>query len=129
MAFLRYNGYIKKWELNRVTEDQVRYRSGVVVRLRCYFARCFVPSLFVGLMVLFSAFQINPACGIAKQSTISVATDTNTLSATILASPTGEFGQSTNSTITISTDNYTGYTLKFAATSSSTSLEDRKSVV
>ena len=124
MAFLRYNGYIKKWELNRVTKDQVRYRSGVVVRLRCYFARCFVPSLFVGLTVLLSAFQINSACGIAKQSTISVATDTNTLSATILASPTGEFGQSTNSTITVSTDNYTGYTLKFAATSSSTSLDN-----
>jgi hypothetical protein len=65
----------------------------------------------------------NSVSGIAKQSTLSLSTSAHTLPMTILPSATGEFGKTDNNTITISTDNFSGYSLMIAS-DESTNIEN-----
>lgn len=62
------------------------------------------------------------AGAIARQSTLTLGFDTEVLSASLIPSATGTFVKSDDAEITVSTDNYTGYTLSVAATSDLTSL-------
>ena len=58
---------------------------------------------------------------VGPQSTISMTLQSGTLTARILPSPDGTFGESGNATVSVSTDNFTGYELTIS-TSGSTSL-------
>ncbi|MBO4276626.1 InlB B-repeat-containing protein [Candidatus Saccharibacteria bacterium] len=73
------------------------------------------------LVGLFSFAISCPASSIAKQSTLTIEVSNGTLSLDLLPSAGGSFGKSSDATIAVSTDNFTGYTLSIAS-SSSTSL-------
>ena len=70
------------------------------------------------LNMLFFALITEPAYAAATQSYISITTDTNSLDVSLLPSPGGVFKKSANSTITIATNNFTGYNLTIAAENS-----------
>ena len=56
---------------------------------------------------------------IAKQSTISISVQSGTLSLNLMPSPEGNFGQSNNASVSVSTDNFTGYNLSIVSSGSS----------
>ena len=66
-----------------------------------------IVTLFCGLFLIPS----NSSYAIAKQSTISMSIQSSTLAAQILPTPGGTFGESNFATLSIGTDNYTGYKL------------------
>lgn len=68
----------------------------------------------VSLVVSAFGFS-NSAFGIAKQSTITVTTSADTLPFSITPLPEGQFGATGNNTITVTTDNFTGYKLYIAS--------------
>ncbi len=75
--------------------------------------------LFVFLFAVllsFGIFNQNSAWSIAKESTIDISLSSGSLTATIMPSPGGTFGDSGNATVTIGTDNFTGYTLSVTKT-------------
>lgn len=88
-------------------------------RFRALF--CMVLGFAFGVSLLFSFDHVNAT---AKQSTLTMTLDTNVLALSITPSATGTFAKSNDAEITVSTDNFTGYTLSIAATSNSTSLVD-----
>lgn len=53
----------------------------------------------------------NDSFAVAKQSTISISTSADNLPISILPTPSGEFSKTNNNTVTVSTDNFTGYSL------------------
>ena len=59
------------------------------------------------------------AYSIAKQSTLSMSVQSSALSLNLMPSPGGTFGQSGNATVTISTDNFTGYNLSIVSSGGS----------
>ena len=70
---------------------------------------------YLAVSTLFSAVGCilisDNSFAIARQSTISITTSADNLPISILPTPNGEFGKTNNNTVTISTDNYTGYSL------------------
>ena len=70
-----------------------------------------------------NSFAVVSTFAIAKQSSLSVSVNNNTMSINILPASGGTFGASNNTTISVSTDNFTGYTLKISS-QGGTSLED-----
>lgn len=76
------------------------------------------------LAVFLASFAFhNNASGIAKASTITVSSQSTTLSAQLMISSGGTFGKSGDATVSVSTDNFTGYNLTITA-SSGDSLEN-----
>ena len=76
-------------------------------KLLTLFAFAFLP--LAGLM------NSAPVFATATASTMSLSISSSSLSATIMPSPSGTFGESNNATISISTDNFTGYELSISA--------------
>ena len=75
-------------------------------------------------MAGFCAFvSVNSAQAIAKQSSITISQTTDSLAINLFPSASGSFGKSSNQTITVKTDNFTGYELK-VMTENSTDLID-----
>ena len=78
--------------------------------------------LLVALTGLFSFIYSDFTYGIAKESTLSLTVDDGSLSINMLPSAEGNFEKSGDATISINTDNFTGYSLFIRAGSNSTSL-------
>ena len=93
----------------RVGYEFGRFRL-VFVAILCLMVNCFL------------VLPTDSASATAKQSTLSLGFDTEVLTASLVPSSTGTFIKSDDAEITVSTDNFTGYTLSLAASSNSTSL-------
>lgn len=78
------------------------------------------------LFAIFGALFIMPGSvyGIAKQSSISMSLQSGSLSAHILPSPGGNFGESGSANLSVSTDNFTGYTLSIGTSGGTSLLND-----
>ena len=76
------------------------------------------------LALAFTFCLPNPAHGIAKQSTLTMTVSDSELSFTIMPTASGTFGSSSNNTITVTTDNFTGYSLQIATNDSTDMLND-----
>ncbi len=114
MGEINYNGYIyKNWRKNY---EMIRLKYLWLLQ------RHFLLSLLVVLPCLFSLIIISPASGIAKQSTLSMTISNGSLSINILPSISGEFGKSGDATITVNTDNFTGYTLSISSSETTSSV-------
>ncbi|MBR3131838.1 InlB B-repeat-containing protein [Candidatus Saccharibacteria bacterium] len=96
----------------------LKLREIIVVLGRKFFTLAFSQLLVVFLM---SLIFCDSSYGIAKQSTLSLSVSYDTLLIELTPSAEGQFGKSSNNTITASTDNFTGYNLSIA-TSGSTSM-------
>ena len=82
-----------------------------------------VTSLILPVLLLLAIFVTNGASVYATNSTLTMSIDNTTISLDILPhSANGDFAKSDNSTISVTTNNYSGYTLSIAASSSSTDL-------
>ena len=82
-----------------------------------------VTSLILPVLLLLAIFVTNGASVYATNSTLTMSIDNTTLSLDILPhSANGDFAKSDDSTISVTTNNYSGYTLSIAASSSSTDL-------
>ena len=78
-----------------------------------------VTSLILPVLLLLTIFVANGASVYATNSTLTMSIDNTTLSLDILPHSTnGDFAKSDNSTISVTTNNYSGYTLSIAASSS-----------
>ena len=78
-----------------------------------------VTSLILPVLLLLAIFVANGASVYATNSTLSLSIDNNTLSVDVMPTSTnGTFVKSDNSTISVTTNNYSGYTLSIAASSS-----------
>ena len=84
----------------------------------CVFCLAVIAGIFV---------NSNSVFGIAKQSTISVSLQSGTLALQLAPTPEGVFGESSSATISVTTDNYTGYNLSLVS-SSGTSLVNANDV-
>ena len=73
----------------------------------------FLPVLCLSLV--FGLIFANTTFGIAKQSTLTLSVSSSSLSVSLVGQPGGNFGKSGTATISISTDNYSGYYLKIAS--------------
>lgn len=81
----------------------------------CKGAFCFLFLMSV-FIVLFFEFSNSPsASAVATQSTLTISTTTHNLTLTVLPTSSGTFSSSANNTINVTTDNFTGYTLKVAS--------------
>lgn len=89
--------------------------------------RCFgVTMILVCLdMFLFKLFFSAPVFSIAKQSSIVMELSTDNISVNLRPTSNGAFGKSSDATVRIRTDNFTGYTLSIKSVNS-TDLEDGK---
>ena len=82
-----------------------------------------VTSLILPVLLLLTIFVANGASVYATNSALTMSIDNTTLSLDILPhSANGDFAKSDNSTISVTTNNYSGYTLSIAASSSTTDL-------
>ncbi len=80
---------------------------------------------FIFFLVLsFVSFKTGDAYADAKKATLTLGISTDTLSVDILPDADGTFGKSSDASITVKTDNFTGYTLSISSSSSNTSLKD-----
>jgi len=78
-----------------------------------------VTSLILPALLLLTIFVANGASVYATNSTLTMSIDNTTLSLDILPHSTnGDFAKSDDSTISVTTNNYSGYTLSIAASSS-----------
>ena len=78
-----------------------------------------VTSLILPVLLLLAIFVANGTSVYATNSTLTMSIDNTTLSLDILPHSTnGDFAKSDNSTISVTTNNYSGYTLSIAASSS-----------
>ena len=78
-----------------------------------------VTSLILPVLLLLTIFVANGVSVYATNSTLTMSIDNTTLSLDILPHSTnGDFAKSDNSTISVTTNNYSGYTLSIAASSS-----------
>lgn len=66
---------------------------------------------FLLLGILSGAFGASPVFAEAKQSTLTLSASTNSLSVELTPDAVGTFGKSNSATISVRTDNFTGYTL------------------
>jgi len=105
-----------------------RKQESVVILYQFICEKCRFKLFLVSVFATFLAsFALSSSVfGIAKQSTLSVDYDTDLLSITMVPTVDGKFEKSVNSTLGISTDNFTGYTLSVEAATSSTSLVDEE---
>ena len=71
--------------------------------------------------VFFTLLFLDPinVSAVAKQSTISISVSSGTLSAQILPTSDGVFSESNVGTVSVGTDNFTGYNLRFVTSGSS----------
>ena len=82
-----------------------------------------VTSLILPVLLLLAVFVANGVSVYATNSTLTMNIDETTLNLDIIPHSTnGDFAKSANSTISVTTNNYSGYTLSIAASSSSTDL-------
>ncbi len=86
-------------------------------RMKCVFG--FSTIIFVSLLSLLVSA---PALAASKQSTLSLNISTSTIAANVEAKAAGNFGESSEASISVTTDNFTGYMLRIAA-ADSTDLE------
>lgn len=88
-----------------------RYRRMIygIVRWKLRFLPVLCLSLVFGLIFANTTF------GIAKQSTLTLSVSSSSLSVSLVGQPGGNFGKSGTATISVSTDNYSGYYLKIAS--------------
>lgn len=77
------------------------------MRIRWYFELLLFFVVVTGLNLIYQL----PSFAVAKQSTMTVQLSSGTLSAEIVSSPSGVFGESSEATVSIGTDNFTGYSL------------------
>ena len=83
--------------------------------------RCFI-TLTVAFIA--SAFVCQtPVSGIAKQSTITMTVSDNVLPISIAPTPSGVFNKTSNNTVSISTDNFTGYSLLISSSGSTSAID------
>ena len=86
-------------------------------RMKCVFG--FSTIVFAGLLSLLASA---PSFAASKQSTLSLNISTSTIAANVEAKAAGNFGESSDASISVTTDNFTGYMLRIAA-ADSTDLE------
>ncbi|MBQ9485164.1 InlB B-repeat-containing protein [Candidatus Saccharibacteria bacterium] len=86
--------------------SQVQHK-GILYALLCTF-----------ITIVFCAHNTPSAGAIAKQSTLTISDSAPLLSINILPSSSGTFGKTANNTISVTTDNFTGYSLIIAAENS-----------
>ena len=79
----------------------------------------FSASFLFAFSFLFSFVPVENALAAARQSTMTMNISTDTISVDLNPSADGRFASSDDATIQVSTDNYSGYTLKIASTNSS----------
>ena len=78
-----------------------------------------VTSLILPVLLLLTVFVANGVSVYATNSTLTMSIDETTLNLDIIPHSTnGDFAKSDNSTISVTTNNYSGYTLSIAASSS-----------
>ena len=82
--------------------------------------KVFLASCVLAIPLVFSFGSVH---GIAKQSTLSMTISADALAFSITPTADGAFGKTFNNTISITTDNFTGYTLSVSS-STSTSMEN-----
>ncbi len=83
-------------------------------------------ALMALVLVIIATLFLSPntTFAIAKASTLSMQISTDFLGVTIVPSASGSFGKTSNATISVHTDNFTGYTLEAAATASTNLVND-----
>ena len=92
--------------------------------IRSYILQFFVLIVSVFMLVFSPVFLTEPVHATATASTISVGFTQDILSLSVTPSVEGTFAKSSDSTVTVSTNNFTGYTMSIRSSTESTSLVD-----
>lgn len=95
--------------INRVARLLIKHRKFYSEHRVFY---CFCCLLMMGLCSL--VFSCT-TWGVARESSITISTDVNSMLIHLMPDMSGTFGKSANQTVSVSTDNFTGYSLKIAS--------------
>ena len=74
------------------------------------------------LLIFASLIDVTFVSAIAKESTVSISLESGSLSLSLAPTSAGAFSESGNATVSITTDNFTGYNLSITNTDNETSL-------
>ena len=85
--------------------------------------------LFALSPILLSSFCSNTVSAVATQSTLTMTVVNTNLSMVFFPTPSGTFDKSSNTTINVTTDNFTGYTLTIASETSTSLLNNNEDAI